>query len=406
MRGVIFDAALPKYISTLALGKVNKALYYGGMSCTTYKEKISEPKLVNEEWVKIKTLYGGICGSDLNLVYLHDSPSASPFASFPFVVGHENVGEIVEVGSKVTGFSIGDRVIADPMLSCKQRGFKDLCPSCQRGDNSVCENFAEGELAPGMLIGSCKDTGGSWGEYYVAHLTQLIKVPEHVKSEDAVLVDPLASAVHPVMRNFPKDTDRVLIVGAGIIGLMCVAVLRAMGSKCSITVIARYRFQEELAKKYGADHVIDGRGDYYSQLAAICGGRLYKPIIGKRVMSGGFNTIYDCVGSSTTIDDSLRLTKSGGKMVLVGLASFPKNVDWTPIWLKEVTVAGGYCYSTEHVNGEEISSYSLALKLIAEGKVDVSGLLTHVFDIKDYKKALQVASGKGANKSIKVAFKF
>jgi len=69
-------------------------------------------------------------------------------------------------------------------------------------------------------------------------------------------------------------------------------------------------------------------------------------------------------------------------------------------------VAGGYCYSTEYVNGQEISSYNLALNLIAEGKVDVSGLLTHTFDIKEYKRAIEVASGKGANKSIKVAFKF
>jgi len=406
MRAVVFDASLPKYVSTLALGKLKKSMHYSLISCTTYRENTEEPKLPNGNWVRIKTLYGGICGSDLNLIYLHDSPSASPFVSFPFVIGHENVGEIVEAGEGVTEFSIGERVIVDPMLGCKVRGIEDECPNCKSGDYSLCENFTKGDISPGMLLGNCKDTGGSWGEYYIAHKSQILKVPDKVKSEDALLVDPLASALHPVMRNFPKDSDRILIVGAGIIGLLVTAALRAMGSKCHITIMARYKFQAEIARKYGADEVVDGRGDYFEQFAEITGGSLYQPIIGKRVMVGGFDIIYDCVGSSKTIDESLRFTKAMGKMVLVGLASFPKGVDWTPIWLKEVRIAGGYCYSTETVDGNAITTYRLALKLIEEGRVDVSGLVSHTFDIRDFKRAIETASGKGKNKSIKVAFKF
>ncbi|MGE5631665.1 MAG: zinc-dependent alcohol dehydrogenase [Caulobacteraceae bacterium] len=407
MKGIVFDGDIKKYAGTLALGKLNKKLSYGGLTCTSYKENIKEPELPGEDWVRVKTAFGGICGSDLNLVFLHDSPSVSPFASFPFVIGHENTGVIVEKGKGVTDFEIGDRIIADPILSCKVRGIEDECDSCKSGNAALCSNFTKGILSPGMSIGSCKDTGGSWGEYYIAHKFQLIKLADNTKSQDAVLVDAIASALHPVARNFPDDNEKVLVVGSGIIGLMVVATLRALGSKCNITILARHKFQGNLAGQYGADNVVYTRdNDYFSTFADISGGTLYKPIIGKRVMTGGFDRVFECVGSDTSIDESLRFTKQGGTMVLIGLASAPKGVDWTPIWLKEVKLHGAYWCSTETINGNKTSTYRHTLDLIENGKLDIKPLVTHVFDIKDYKKALEVASSKSKHKSIKVLFGF
>jgi len=407
VKGIVFDGDVKKYIGTLMLGKVNKRLSYGGITCTSYKDNIKEPELAGQDWVKIRTKYGGICGSDLNLVYLHDSPSASPFVSFPFVIGHENMGVIAEKGSMVEGFEVGDRVIADPILSCRVRGIEEECPSCKSGNAALCSNFTKGLLAPGMSIGSCKDTGGSWGEYYIAHKSQLIKLGDNTRSEDAVLVDAIASALHPVVRNFPDDNEKVLVVGSGIIGLMVVACLRALGSKCSITMLARHKYQGDLAGQYGADNVVYTRdGDYFSTFANITGGTLYKPIIGKRVMAGGFDRVFECVGSDLCIDESLRFTRQGGTMVLIGLASTPKSVDWTPIWLKEVTLRGAYWCSTESIEGKTASTYSHTLELIQSGKIDTKPLVTHVFDIKDYKQALKVASDKSKYKSIKILFGF
>lgn len=407
MRGIVFDGEVKKYIGTMILGKIDKRLSYGGVTCTSYRDNIKEPELPGQDWVKIKTVYGGICGSDLNLVYLHDSPSASPFVSFPFVIGHENMGVIVEKGSGVEGFETGDRVIANPILSCRVRGIEDECPSCRSGNEALCSSFTKGLLAPGMSIGSCRDTGGSWGEYYIAHKSQIIKLEDDMKNEDAVLVDAIASALHPVARNFPEDGEKVLVVGSGIIGLMVTACLRALGSKCSITMLARHKFQGALAEQYGADNVVYNRGgDYYSTFADITGGTLYKPIIGKRVMTGGFDRVFECVGSDTSIDESLRFTRQGGTMVLIGLASAPKGVDWTPIWLKEVTLRGAYWCGTEDIKGKKASTYAHTLDLIREGKLDTKPLVTHVFNIKEYKQALKVASGKSTYKSIKVLFGF
>jgi len=404
MKAVVFDANVRKYLQTMILGRFSKKNFYGRFSCTQLKD-IPTPKLKSENYVLIKTRYAGICGSDLNLIFLHDSPSMSPFASFPFVIGHENVGEIVEIGKNVKGINVGDRVIADPMLDCIARE-TPLCESCQEEEYSTCLNITEGILKPGTLIGACSSTSGSWGEYYIAHQSQIIKIPDQISDEEAILVDPLASALHPVMRNLPKDSDKILVYGAGIIGLLIIWAIRKLGIKCDITCIAKYKFQSELAIEFGANKVISPNNELIDQVAKITDGKVFKPILGDRVMLGGFDKIFDCVASEKTIRDSLWWTKQRGTYIIVGLANVVNKIDLTPVWFKELRITGAYCYSTETFNNEKISTYNLALKLICEHKIPSDKLITHIFKIEDYKKAIQTAASKGREKSIKVVFKF
>ncbi len=408
MKGIVFNASVPRYITTMLLGAINRDFYHSPHSCLTLKD-IEEPLLPNENWVKIKTLYGGICGSDLNLISLHDSPSTSPFVSFPFVIGHENLGVILERGANVDDrLKIGDRVVVDPLLSCDTREVNHLCPSCEKGYYSLCENITKPPLSPGISIGFCRDTGGSWGEYYVAHQSHIYKVPENISDKEAVLIDPICSALHPVMTHFPNNHDKILIMGSGVIGLLVVACLRALGSKCDITNTAKYKFQGETAKNMGANRVIyTHEKDYYTKIKDITGGKFFKAMIGKNVMLGGFDKVFDCVGSSTTINEALKFTRAKGTMVLVGLASCPKKVDWTPVWFKEVTISGSMYYNTEiYQDGSKAKAYEIALNLLQNKKLNVKKLVTHVFDISDYRKAIKTAMEKQKNKSFKVAFKY
>jgi len=359
--------------------------------------------------VKIKTIMGGICGSDINLIRLHDSPSTSPFASFPFVIGHENLGIIVEKGENVKEFNRGDRVIADPVLSCSARDINPLCDNCQKGNFSQCRNFTKGSISPGFMIGSCKDTGGSWGEYYVAHKSQLFKVPEKVKNENAILVDAFCSALHPVIRNFPKDSDKVLVVGAGSIGINVVSSLRALGSKARIIVLARYKYQGEFAKHYGASEVIYSKGlskkELYKKVADEVGGEMLQPILGKPILVGGADVVFECVGTDDSIDDALRFTNMGGKLVMVGLVGETKKVDWTPLWFKELKVFGTNSSAEEEFNGEKKRCYQIALELM-ERRLDLSPLLTHTFPLRDYKKAIEMNFKRSKYGMVKSAFKF
>src|SRR5687767_12492575 len=405
MKAISFAAPIPTYLRTVLAGKVSDALYVGPHACTRLTE-IDTPALPTDRWVRIRTRMGGICGSDLNIITLKASPSTSPFSSFPFVIGHENVGEIVEVGRAVRGARVGQRVVVNPLLCCEPRGIASPCDACATGDHSRCGHFTDGALAPGMLIGTTRGLGGSWGEMFVAHETKLVPVPESVTDEAAVLVEPFACSVHAVRSALPQSGERVLVIGAGSIGLLNVAALKALAPSCHVTVLARHSFQAEHARRLGADRIILARGSYLAELADAGEARLLKPIIGKPVGVGAFDRTFICIGSARATDDAMRVTRAGGTLVLLGNSARMDGIDWTPLWLKELTLRGSLCYG-EHRHGSPASNaFREATELIAARRVTLAPLVTHVYSLADYRSALATAMDKKASGSIKVAFKF
>jgi threonine dehydrogenase-like Zn-dependent dehydrogenase len=127
--------------------------------------------------------------------------------------------------------------------------------------------------------------------------------------------------------------------------------------------------------------------------------------LGARVLAGGFDVVYDCVGSRHTIQDAIRSARPGGRVVLLG-TSFAREVDWTAVWFRQLQVLGSYGRQIERWGEREISTYALVLELIAEGKMKFERLLTHTFALADYRKALAAVTGKRASGVIKAAFKF
>jgi len=123
-------------------------------------------------------------------------------------------------------------------------------------------------------------------------------------------------------------------------------------------------------------------------------------------MVGGADMVYECVGNASSIDDALRLTRSGGTVILVGLAAIPRGVDWTPIWLNELTVRGSYWSSTETFQGQRVRTFQLALQWLAEGRLDLAPLVTHRFRLAEYRRALAITTRKGKHQVIKSAFIF
>ena len=121
MQAIQYIKSVPRYLMVRLLGKHWKSLYTSGVSCIRLAE-IDEPQLPTPDWVKIKTRLSGICGSDLATITAKGSPYFSPFTSTPFVLGHEVVGEIAEIEESVGGYTVGDRVVIEPVLSCEIRG--------------------------------------------------------------------------------------------------------------------------------------------------------------------------------------------------------------------------------------------------------------------------------------------
>ncbi|HET8678592.1 MAG TPA: zinc-binding dehydrogenase [bacterium] len=401
MKAVVADITIPRYLATRGAGHIWPSAFTSALSPIRFRD-VAEPRLPGPEWVKVNVRLGGVCGSDLHLVRLETSPSASVYASMPFVIGHENVGTVVEAGPDA-GVAIGTRVVIEPLLPCATRGFADPCPACARGDYNLCARFAEGTLAAGLGHGSCRDVGGSWGEVMVAHRSGLVPVPSHVTDEQALLVEPLAVAVHPILRFVPEDAGTVLVAGAGPIGLAAVAAMRALRPRARVIVLARHTHQADLARSLGAAVVVAPRGgDHYREIASLTGSLLLRPILGPPVLTGGVDVTLECVGTGRSIDDALRLTRAGGAVVLVGLAAAPRGVDWTPIWLREIAVYGTFCYAQEHVNGRTVRSMDVAMDLLASGRVDLRALITHRFALHDWRRAIEVALNKRQHHAVKV----
>jgi L-iditol 2-dehydrogenase len=404
LKAIQFDPNILHYMVSKAIGRFFPSVFFGPMSCLSYRD-VEEPSLPNQEWVKVRVTYCGICGSDLNLIFLHDSPATSPFASFPFTIGHEIVGVIEEVGSEAQDLSVGERVVVDPILSCEARGFREPCPACRRGDLSLCERMTAGIVSSGLLIGACRDTGGGWSSRLVAHRSQILKLPAEVSDVNAVMIDPFATALHGIMRDPPQKGQTVLIVGAGVIGICVLIALRTLGIEARVVVLAKHPFQAELAVQYGADEVLLNSGaDCDRQLADILGAKVLKPIFGSPVIQGGADVVYECVGRDQSINDALRFAKSKGKVNLLGVASIPRKVDWTPIWLNELEVKGSFACSTEEYRGERRRTYDVAIDLLRTGKADLTALVTHRFPLDQYRDALATAAGKRKTKAVKVVF--
>ena len=257
-----------------------------------------------------------------------------------------------------------------------------------------------------MLIGTTRGLGGSWGEMFVAHEAQLVRVPESVTDEEAVLVEPFACSVHAVRSAMPSPGERVLVIGAGSIGLLTVAALKALAPSCHVTVLARHAFQAEHATRLGAERVVFARGNYVGELADAGQARLLKPIIGKPVGVGGFDRTFICIGGARATDDAMRITRAGGTLVLLGNSARMDGIDWTPLWLKELTLRGSLCYGEHRHVSPAVDAFREATNLIAVRGGVLKPLMTHVYPLTEYRAALATAMDKKGSRSIKVAFRF
>lgn len=364
---------------------------------------LPEPKLPSPHWVKVRTLLAGICGSDIDVITSRSSLYFSAFTSCPFVLGHEAVGEVVEVGKMVHKVRVGDRVVLEPALSCPVREVEP-CRYCEVGLYGNCERITDGVISKGVQTGYCHDTGGTWSELFVAHEHQLHKIPDEIPNEAAVLAEPLACAMHAVLRIRPSSGFNVLVIGCGTMGLMAIKALRLLGFDGHISAIAKYVHQRDWARKLGADAVVKPDGMLHEELCAITGARILRGELGKRVVIGGYDVVFDCVASSRTMNDALQWARARGRVILVGMPAIPKGVDWAPIWHKELHVLGTYTYGIETLGEKRIHTIDLAIDKLRESWRELRQLLTHTFPLTHYRKAITVSARPGRHNAIKVAF--
>ena len=396
MQTIYVEKNIPRIALIKALAPVRSDIYFSRLS--PLKLGQVDGRLPGPKWVRVENKLAGICGSDLHLVYadvdLRIAPAALP-STDRIYLGHEIVGRVAEVGPEVTKLAVGDRVALQYNLGyCLSEGIDPPCRYCAEGNAYLCENTPECHSEP---------AGGGWGEGFLAHEAQLFRVPETLSDEEAVLLEPAAVGVHAVLRRPPEPGQRALVLGCGIIGLLTLQATRAAAPEAEITAIARHPHQAVAARRLGADHVLTGKFDAYSMIAALTGARHYKGMLGNQMLVGGFDVVYDCVGSARTVEDALRWTRAGGAVVVVGVDLNRLRLDLTPVWYYEVDLLGSMANGAESWKGEHVSTFDLTARWFAEGKLTAEGLITHRFPLADYRKAIETATDKSSG-AIKVVF--
>lgn len=398
MQALVYRKSVPRYLLMRAGAKRVKNLETSRLSPLQLLD-VPDPALPTPEWVRVKPLLSGICGSDLGTLSSENSPYFSPITSPPFVMGHEVVGVVTDDNS---GFGAGERVVLEPALGCAARGIRPHCPYCASGRHALCLNVARGTVSPGIQTGFCRDTGGGWTRgTLVAHPTQLRRVPEDLSDEAAVAVEPLACAVHAALKTDPGPDETTLVIGAGNIGLFTVAALRRLTDAGRIICVAKHERQRREALRLGADDVVHPK-ETYTTLPAMLGTEALKPELGKPVVLGGADRVLDCVGSPGTMEDALRLTRPGGEVALVGMPGARSSLDLTALWHEEITLAGAYAYGTERYRGGPAASFDLAMEIAPA--IGLETMVGPSFRLEQYREAIAAARASGREGHVKVVF--
>ncbi len=389
---------------------------------------------LRDDWVVLRPRLTGICGSDAKQVlgdFEGDADSAlSGMATFPQILGHEVVADVAELGPGVdrpgraggsgrvgrangadgsAGVAVGMRVVVNPWLGCTPRGVTERCPACAAGDLSLCEHFDAGGIATGIHLGTSRDAGGGYAETMAAHPSMLHPVPGDIPDEVAVFADPFAVALHSVTRHPPTTPDdRVLVWGAGALGLCTVAILRALHPRTRIAVVARFDAQADLAAALGADHVVrmGSQAELLEELAGWSGGRLRETMDGldglPLCLPGGIAVAYDTIGKPGTLEIEARVLAARGTIVVTGV-HVPGRWEWSPHYFKEIGIVGSNAFGVEQVDGVRAHAIDHYLNLVATGRIDLSAMLTHTFALSDWRDAFLALADQATSGAIKVA---
>jgi threonine dehydrogenase-like Zn-dependent dehydrogenase len=401
MRTIYVDKNLPRMFMVQMLRSVWPGVIWSPFS-PVHVVDMQTPQLPGPKWLRLRNIQCGLCATDLSLLFVDADPATAP-AALPgnarFYLGHEVVSEVVEVGAQVTRFKVGDRVVMESRFAgpnCHSQEIDPPCIYCAQGQTRLCENASLGLGAVGV--------GGGWGDGYTAHEAEVWPVPLEMSTDQASLIEPNSVALHSVLRKPPLAGDHVLVIGAGIIGLLIVQMAKIVEPDCHVTAIARYPHQAEMARKLGADEVLTG-SELYPELAEITQAKYYRSPMNRGMLLGGFEVVYDCVGKKTTVSDGLRWARAGGTVVLVGVDLSTMKVDLNPVWYQEVDLIGSHTFGMENWHGRRVHTFDLVIRMFEEEAIRYAGLITHRFPFEQYKKAVAAAMDKRSG-SIKVCFSY
>jgi threonine 3-dehydrogenase len=306
----------------------------------------------NDLLIKIRKT--AICGTDMH-IYQWDEWSQNTIP-VPMVVGHEYVGEVVDMGQEVQGFAVGDRVSGEGHITCGH------CRNCRAGRRHLCRN------TEGVGV----NRPGAFAEYLVIPAFNAFKIPDNISDDLAAIFDPFGNAVHTTL-SYDLVGEDVLITGAGPIGIMAVAVAKHVGARnVVITDINPYRLA--LAEKMGATCAVDVSKTSLTDVMKTLG------------MTEGFDVGLEMSGVPSAFRQMLDTMNNGGKVAMLGIPPNDVAINWNEVIFKGLTIKGIY--------GREMFETWYKMASLLQSGLDLSPIITHQFDIDDFQKGFD-AMGSG-----------
>jgi threonine 3-dehydrogenase len=302
----------------------------------------------NDVLIKIKKT--AICGTDIH-IYNWDE-WAQETIPVPMIVGHEYAGEIVAIGSEVTGYKIGDRFSGEGHISC---GF---CRNCKAGKRHLCHKN----------IGVGVTSQGCFAEFLALPATNAYPLPDSISDEIGAILDPLGNATH-VALSFDLVGEDVLITGAGPIGIMAGAIAKHVGARhVVITDVNDYRLN--LARKMGISNTVNVKTESLSE------------VMKKLNMQEGFDVGFEMSGNSSAFNMMLEVINHAGKIALLGFLPHDTTIDWNNVIMKGLLLKGIY--------GREMFETWYKMISMLQSGLDVTPIITHRFKINDFQKGFDV----------------
>lgn len=387
MWSVFLKASSSRAAVTRALGRYSRRAYYGS-AAPLRMQRIPVPALPGTQWVRVHNRVAGISRRDLATIELTTDPRVSPAAAHlprRVFLGRQVVGEVVEVGPDAQLLRPGDRVVWQNGPCCPTRGIEPPCLACAGGNYALCVyRYTLAHPAP---------TGGGWSEEMVLHERQLFLVPDAIPDEQAALLEAAADAVHTALRRQPQPGEQALVIGTDVAGLLLIQALRAFVPNANIAALLDAPYHAEMAARMGASQTL--RADEATEgIARVTGSQRLSNGHGAELYAGGFDVVYDTVGTSASLQSALRWTRPEGAVVLSGHQPTPLTLDLTPIWHAEVTLYGAFApgmefWQTETGRGNgRISAFALAASLLRERRLTPERLVTHRFPLREFRQAL------------------
>lgn len=324
-----------------------------------WMEDVQIPAIgVNDVLIKIKKT--AICGTDLH-IYLWDKWAQETIHT-PMTIGHEYVGEIVEIGAGVQRFSVGDRVTGEGHIAC------GVCRNCRRGKEHVCESS----------IGVGVNRDGAFAEYLSLPAKNVVKLDPRISDDMAAIMDPFGNATHTAL-SFPVISEDVLITGAGLIGSMATAICRYAGARhIVVSDLSDYRLN--IAKQMGAEVTVNpSKGETIDGAVRQLGFK-------------GFDIGLEMSGSPKAFQSMIDNMYNGSKVALLGILPDSTSVKWNEIIFKALTLKGIY--------GREMWETWYQMEQMLMGGIDLTPIITHRFHVDDFQKGFDVMEGGQCGKVI------